>query len=144
MPGLAVDDQHDHVRVEQIDDGGERTRDFRVKVFEHPRLERANAGLTFPEYTGQPPKRIESFDISHIQGTDKVASMVVWEDGAMKKADYRKFIIRGPAPPDVSASSAPSAVKWDPAPQRAPMSFSPATWSLATAPNTTRLYIHKV
>ena len=40
------------------------------------------------------PKRIECFDISHIQGTDKVASMVVWEDGGMKKADYRKFIIR--------------------------------------------------
>jgi excinuclease ABC subunit C len=41
-----------------------------------------------------PPTRIECFDISHIQGTDKVASMVVWEEGRMKKADYRKFIIR--------------------------------------------------
>jgi len=41
-----------------------------------------------------PPARIECFDISHIQGTDKVASMVVWEDGRMKKSDYRKFIIR--------------------------------------------------
>ena len=40
------------------------------------------------------PDRIECFDISHIQGTDKVASMVVWETGRMKKADYRKFIIR--------------------------------------------------
>ncbi|MBV9265400.1 MAG: excinuclease ABC subunit UvrC, partial [Acidobacteriaceae bacterium] len=40
------------------------------------------------------PKRIECFDISHIQGTDKVASMVVWESGGMKKSDYRKFIIR--------------------------------------------------
>ena len=40
------------------------------------------------------PERIECFDISHIQGTDKVASMVVWEKGRMKKADYRKFIIR--------------------------------------------------
>jgi excinuclease ABC subunit C len=46
--------------------------------------------LSLPE----PPKRIECFDISHIQGTDKVASMVVWEEGRMKKADYRKFIIR--------------------------------------------------
>ncbi len=42
----------------------------------------------------QAPNRIECFDISHIQGTDKVASMVVWEDGKMKKSDYRKFIIR--------------------------------------------------
>lgn len=40
------------------------------------------------------PRRIECFDISHIQGTEKVASMVVWEDGKMKKADYRKFIIK--------------------------------------------------
>ncbi len=47
--------------------------------------------LNLPEV----PKRIESFDISHIQGTDTVASMVVWENGRMKKSDYRKFIIRG-------------------------------------------------
>jgi len=47
-------------------------------------------GLNLPA----PPARIECFDISHIQGTDKVASMVVWEDGRMKKSDYRKFIIR--------------------------------------------------
>src|ERR1700720_3542089 len=43
------------------------------------------------------PRRIESFDISHMQGTDTVASMVVWENGRMKKSDYRKFIIRGEA-----------------------------------------------
>jgi excinuclease ABC subunit C len=40
------------------------------------------------------PKRIECFDISHIQGAETVASMVVWEDGAMKKSDYRKFQIK--------------------------------------------------
>ncbi len=40
------------------------------------------------------PKRIECFDISHIQGSETVASMVVWEDGAMRKAEYRKFQIR--------------------------------------------------
>ncbi len=40
------------------------------------------------------PKHIECFDISHIQGAETVASMVVWEDGKMKKSDYRKFIIR--------------------------------------------------
>lgn len=50
------------------------------------------------------PKRIECFDISHIQGTDKVASMVVWEDGRMKKADYRKFIIKTVAGNDDFAS----------------------------------------
>ncbi len=40
------------------------------------------------------PKRIECFDISHIQGSETVASMVVWEDGAMRKAEYRKFQIK--------------------------------------------------
>ncbi|MGC2095414.1 MAG: excinuclease ABC subunit UvrC [Candidatus Sulfotelmatobacter sp.] len=46
--------------------------------------------LSLPEV----PKRIECFDISHIQGAETVASMVVWEDGKMKKSDYRRFIIR--------------------------------------------------
>jgi excinuclease ABC subunit C len=41
------------------------------------------------------PKRIECFDISHIQGAETVASMVVWEEGKMKNSDYRKFIIKG-------------------------------------------------
>jgi excinuclease ABC subunit C len=52
--------------------------------------EAVQEALNLPEA----PKRIECFDISHVQGTDKVASMVVWEEGRMKKADYRKFIIR--------------------------------------------------
>lgn len=40
------------------------------------------------------PRRIECFDISNIQGTDTVASMVVFYDGKPKKSDYRKFNIR--------------------------------------------------
>jgi excinuclease ABC subunit C len=54
-------------------------------------VEALQATLGLPE----PPRRIESFDISHLQGSDTVASMVVWEDGRMKKSDYRKFIVRG-------------------------------------------------
>ncbi len=50
------------------------------------------------------PERIECFDISHIQGTETVASMVVWEDGRMKKSDYRKFIIKTVAGVDDFAS----------------------------------------
>jgi excinuclease ABC subunit C len=46
--------------------------------------------LTLPDL----PKRIECFDISHIQGAETVASMVVWEDGAMKKSEYRKYQIK--------------------------------------------------
>lgn len=42
----------------------------------------------------KPPRRIEAFDVSHIQGSDIVASMVVCENGQMKKSDYRKFIIK--------------------------------------------------
>ncbi len=57
--------------------------------------------LSLPE----DPTRIESFDISHIQGTDTVASMVVWEKGRMKKSDYRKFIIRGESGPGGRARS---------------------------------------
>jgi excinuclease ABC subunit C len=53
------------------------------------------------------PRRIESFDISHIQGTDTVASMVVWEDGRMKKSEYRKFIIRGDAANGASPNALP-------------------------------------
>jgi excinuclease ABC subunit C len=40
------------------------------------------------------PRRIEAFDISNFQGDQAVGSMVVWEDGKMKKADYRKFGIK--------------------------------------------------
>jgi excinuclease ABC subunit C len=42
----------------------------------------------------QPPNRIEAFDVSHTQGVDIVASLVVWEGGGMKKSDYRKFIVK--------------------------------------------------
>jgi excinuclease ABC subunit C len=53
-------------------------------------LESLSEALDLPK----PPSRIEAFDVSHIQGTDIVASMVVWEAGRMKKSDYRKFIIK--------------------------------------------------
>jgi len=42
----------------------------------------------------EPPRRIECFDISHIQGAETVASLVVWEDGAMNKQAYRKYKIK--------------------------------------------------
>jgi excinuclease ABC subunit C len=42
------------------------------------------------------PRRIECFDISTIQGSETVASMVVCEDGRMKRSEYRKFRVRGP------------------------------------------------
>ena len=56
--------------------------------------------LTLPEL----PRRIECFDISHIQGAETVASMVVWEDGEMNKSAYRKFQIKTVAGVDDFAS----------------------------------------
>jgi excinuclease ABC subunit C len=56
--------------------------------------------LTLPE----PPTRIECFDISHIQGAETVASLVVWEKGAMKKSDYRKYKVNSVAGVDDFAS----------------------------------------
>lgn len=51
-----------------------------------------------------PPRRIECFDISNIQGSDSVASMVVFVDGKPKKSEYRKFKIRTVTGPDDFAS----------------------------------------
>lgn len=50
------------------------------------------------------PKKIECFDISNLQGTDTVASMVVFVDGKPKKSEYRKFIIQSVDGPDDFAS----------------------------------------
>jgi len=47
-----------------------------------------------------PPKRIEGFDISTLQGEETVASLVVWEEGKMRKGEYRSFNIRGLKAPD--------------------------------------------
>ena len=66
-------------------------RRFRIlKPHAREVLESLSEALDLPK----PPNRIEAFDVSHIQGTDIVASMVVWEAGRMKKSDYRKFIIK--------------------------------------------------
>lgn len=66
-------------------------RRFRIlKPAVHEMLQNLAEALDLP----RPPRRIEAFDVSHIQGSDIVASMVVWEDGTMKKSDYRKFIVK--------------------------------------------------
>ncbi len=50
------------------------------------------------------PNRIEGYDISNIQGTEQVGSLVVWENGGMKKDDYKRFRIRAVSGPDDFAS----------------------------------------
>jgi excinuclease ABC subunit C len=49
------------------------------------------------------PLRIECFDISHLQGTETVASMVVFEDGLSRRSEYRRFVVRTVASNDVGA-----------------------------------------
>ncbi|MBM9466052.1 excinuclease ABC subunit UvrC [Nakamurella leprariae] len=51
----------------------------------------------------QAPLRIECIDISHVQGTDVVASLVVFEDGLAKRSDYRRFAIRDRPGDDVAS-----------------------------------------
>ena len=64
------------------------TQRFRVLEPSRKAIQEALADtLMLPEL----PKRIECFDISHIQGAETVASLVVWEDGKMNKSQYRKF-----------------------------------------------------
>jgi excinuclease ABC subunit C len=51
------------------------------------------------------PLRVECYDVSQIQGTDVVGSMVVFEDGLPRKSEYRRFIVRGDGTDDVAAMS---------------------------------------
>jgi excinuclease ABC subunit C len=74
---------------------------FRVLEPSRKAIQEALAeALMLPEL----PRRIECFDISHIQGAETVASLVVWEDGKMNKQAYRKFKIKTVAGVDDFAS----------------------------------------
>jgi len=77
------------------------TQRFRVLEPSRKAIQEALADvLMLPEL----PRRIECFDISHIQGAETVASLVVWEDGAMNKQAYRKFKVKTVAGVDDFAS----------------------------------------
>jgi excinuclease ABC subunit C len=68
-----------------------RTRFNEITAAHFDALETLRAELALPAI----PRRIECFDVSTIQGSETVASMVVCEDGRMKRSEYRKFRIRG-------------------------------------------------
>ncbi len=91
LGAIAIDISGGRVAHQRGSRGAQQAR--RRQDADH-RTEAAHA-YAFSAHRIEEPTRIESFDISHIQGTDTVASMVVWENGRMKKSDYRKFIIRG-------------------------------------------------
>ncbi len=77
------------------------TQRFRVLEPSRKAIQEALAdALMLPEL----PRRIECFDISHIQGAETVASLVVWEDGKMNKSAYRKFKMKTVAGVDDFAS----------------------------------------
>jgi excinuclease ABC subunit C len=68
-----------------------QTRFNQARAAQYDALETLQHVLALPTL----PRRIECFDISTIQGSETVASMVVCEDGRMRRGDYRKFRIRG-------------------------------------------------
>jgi excinuclease ABC subunit C len=91
-----------------------QTRFNQAKTAQYDALETLQHVLALPSL----PRRIECFDISTIQGSETVASMVVCEDGRMRRSDYRKFRIRGLVaptpllpPPDSATASAPPAAR---------------------------------
>jgi excinuclease ABC subunit C len=83
-----------HQFLELVEKNARHSFELRFRVLKPNSKAIAEAlqnALNLPET----PRRIECFDISHIQGSDTVASLVVWEDGRMRKSEYRKFIIQG-------------------------------------------------
>jgi excinuclease ABC subunit C len=79
--------------VDLVCQNAKQSYDQRFRVLK-PSIERMTEAIQDALMLAEPPTRIECFDISHIQGAETVASMVVWEKGAMKKADYRKFQVK--------------------------------------------------
>src|SRR5262249_22570114 len=68
-----------------------QTRFNQARAAQYDALERLQQVLALSAL----PRRVECFDISTIQGSETVASMVVCEDGRMRRGEYRKFRIRG-------------------------------------------------
>ena len=79
--------------VDLVAQNAKQSYDQRFRVLQ-PSMKAIQESLQDALLLPELPRRIECFDISHIQGAETVASLVVWEDGAMKKADYRKFQIK--------------------------------------------------
>ena len=79
--------------VDLVCQNAKQSYDQRFRVLQ-PSIKSMQEALQDALTLSEPPERIECFDISHIQGTETVASMVVWEKGAMKKSDYRKFQVK--------------------------------------------------
>ena len=92
-PKLHIPQRSDNLRLIELANTNAREEAERVTDKE----ERVNATLVLlgKMLSIDPPKRIESYDISNISGTDIVASMVVFQDGKPKKSEYKKFKLEG-------------------------------------------------
>ena len=100
-----------HLRIPQRGDNARLVELANKNAYEEAqrvtsREERVSGSLTLlgKMLAMEPPKRIESFDISNISGTDIVASMVVFEDGKPRKSDYKRFKLEGLSNQDDYAS----------------------------------------
>jgi excinuclease ABC subunit C len=80
--------------VDLVGSNAKQSYDQRFRIMK-PRTDVLKSVLQDVFMLPELPKRIECFDISHIQGAETVASMVVWEDGKMRNSEYRKFQIKG-------------------------------------------------
>ena len=92
-PHLHVPQRGDNVRLVELAnknafEEAERVTDKEEKISGTLQLLGKMLGM-------EPPRRIESFDISNISGTDIVASMVVFQDGKPRKSDYKRFKLEG-------------------------------------------------
>ena len=92
-PKLHIPQRGDNLRLIELANTNAREEAERVTDKE----DRVNATLVLlgKMLSIVPPKRIESYDISNISGTDIVASMVVFQDGKPKKSEYKKFKLEG-------------------------------------------------
>lgn len=92
-PKLHVPQRGDNVRLVELANKNAFEEAERVTGKE----ERVSATLTLlgKMLAMEPPKRMESFDISNISGTDIVASMVVFQDGKPRKSEYKRFKLEG-------------------------------------------------
>jgi excinuclease ABC subunit C len=79
--------------LDLVGNNARQSYDQRFRVLK-PRQEVLSSAVQEAFSLAELPERIECFDISHIQGAETVASMVVWQDGKMRNSEYRKFIIR--------------------------------------------------
>ncbi|MGC3960074.1 MAG: hypothetical protein QM813_19725 [Verrucomicrobiota bacterium] len=79
--------------VYRVEYGNQQTRDFTVKVFEYPRLERTDADLAFPDYTGLEPKRVENTQrITAVEGTHCKLTLQF-----NKPVAHAQFVLKGEA-----------------------------------------------